>query len=165
MLAERQAGQRTPSGQKIDANQRSAVSSSGNMHISSVSVKPLRWALPGSACAMIRAPVAMYHGLGRDESNCLRFAATRKGSAVGQCEGECRMGSGVAAEQDEMSAAGQGAFGCWTEGASLNVALGSMGFILATRIGGISASLTESSGCWIPSSRSLRGGSTRWTGS
>ena len=46
-LPEPQAGQRTPSGQKIDANQRSALSPSGNESINSSSVMPLRWALLG----------------------------------------------------------------------------------------------------------------------
>ena len=47
------------------------------------------------------------------------------------------MGSGVTAEQDEMPTAGQGAFGCWTEVASPNVAISAVGSILATRIGGM----------------------------
>ena len=56
MLPEAQAGQRTPPGQKIDANQRSALSSSGNKSISSLSVMPLPWARPVSVCAIVRAP-------------------------------------------------------------------------------------------------------------
>ena len=72
------------------------------------------------------------------------------------------MGSGVAAEQDGTPAARLGVFGCWTEGVSPDFAIGSMGLILATRIGEYWAA---SSGCWIPSSRSFREwGSTCWTG-
>ena len=78
----------------------------------------------------------MYHGLGRDESNCLWFAVARTGRAVGRCEREFKMGSGVAAEQDGTPDARQGVFGRWTEGVSPNVVISLVGSILAIRVGG-----------------------------